>query len=125
MDIEGLGKEMVDQLVDSELVKVDCRTCTGWRRRSSLALERTGEKSAQNLLDGIAASKGRGLARVLAGIGVPASADSMADILAQEFLTIDALMAAPEERLLQVKGVGRGAGQGDPRLLPGRGRAAT
>jgi len=63
-------------------------------------------KWADNLLKGIADSKDRGLARVLAGIGVPMVADSMADILAQEFLDIDALMNAPEERLLQVEGVG-------------------
>jgi DNA ligase (NAD+) len=62
-------------------------------------------KWADNLLAGIAASKTRGLVRVLAGMGVPMVADSMADILAQEFLTMDALADATEERLMQVEGV--------------------
>jgi DNA ligase (NAD+) len=71
-----------------------------------LGLERMGEKSAQNLLDGIEASKGRGLARLLAGLGIPMVADSMADELAQAFGTVDDLMNASDERLAQVEGIG-------------------
>jgi DNA ligase (NAD+) len=65
-----------------------------------------GELSAQNLLDGVVASKDRGLARLLSGIGVPMVADSMADELAQAFLSLDALADADEERLSQVEGIG-------------------
>ena len=57
----------------------------------ALELERMGEKSAQNLLDGIAASKQRGLARLLAGLAIPHVGDSVADLLANEFGDIDAL----------------------------------
>jgi DNA ligase (NAD+) len=105
MDIEGLGKKLVDQLVDVELVKTlpDLYHLT---KEQLLGLERMGELSAQNLLDGVAASKDRGLTRVLAGIGVPMVADSMADELAQAFLTMDALADADEERLSQVEGIG-------------------
>jgi DNA ligase (NAD+) len=105
MDIEGLGKKLVDQLVDSDLVKTlpDLYHLT---KDQLLGLERMGELSAQNLLDGIAASKDRGLTRVLAGIGVPMVADSMADELAQAFLSMDALANADEERLSQVEGIG-------------------
>jgi len=105
MDIEGLGKKLVDQLVDSELVKA-LPDLYRLEKKQLLALERMGELSAQNLLDGVAASKDRGLARVLAGMSVPMVADSMADILAQEFLSVDALADATEERLSQVEGVG-------------------
>ena len=105
MDVEGLGKKLVDQLVDSELVEA-LPDLYRLEKKQLLGLERMGELSAQNLLDGVAASKDRGLARVLAGISVPMVADSMADILAQEFLSIDALMDASEERLAQVEGVG-------------------
>jgi DNA ligase (NAD+) len=71
-----------------------------------LELERMGEKSAQNLLDGIAASKDRGLARVLTGLAVPHVGETNADLLAQEFGNINDLMNAPQERLAGVKGIG-------------------
>src|SRR5262249_8365880 len=89
MDIEGLGKGLVDQLVDGGLVKgiPDLYRLTA---EQLLGLERVGEKSAQNLLDGLEVSKGRGLGRLLAGLGVPMVADSMADELAQEFGDVDA-----------------------------------
>ena len=105
MDVDGLGDKLIDQLVDSELVQT-LPDVYRLDKTDLLSLERTGEKSANNLIAGIAASKDRGLARVLAGISIPHVADSMADILAQEFLDIDALTAADEARLSQVEGVG-------------------
>jgi DNA ligase (NAD+) len=105
MDVEGLGKKLVDQLVDNGLVKA-LPDLYGLDREQLLGLERMGDLSAQNLLDGIAASKDRGLSRLLAGIGVPMVADSMADELAQAFLSLDALRDATEERLSQVEGIG-------------------
>jgi DNA ligase (NAD+) len=71
-----------------------------------LELERMGEKSAQNLLDGLVASKERGLARLLAGLAIQHVGDSVADLLAQEFGNIDALMDASVERLAQINGIG-------------------
>jgi DNA ligase (NAD+) len=65
-----------------------------------------GKKSSQNLIDGIAASKSRGLARVLTGLAIPHVGETVADLLAQEFKTIDALMSAPIERISHVKGIG-------------------
>ncbi|MBY0525435.1 MAG: NAD-dependent DNA ligase LigA [Gemmataceae bacterium] len=105
MDIEGLGEEMVDQLVEAGLVKT-VPDIYRLSLESLLELERVGKKSAQNLLDGIAASKQRGLARVLAGLAIPHVGDSVAELLADEFGSIDALMEASVERLSQVKGVG-------------------
>ena len=105
MDIEGLGSELVDQLVDGGLVK-ELPDIYRLTEEQLLGLERMGEKSAQNLLDGIEASKGRGLSRLLAGLGIPMVADSMADELAQAFGDIDALVNATEERLAQVEGIG-------------------
>jgi DNA ligase (NAD+) len=105
MDIEGLGKAMVDQLVDQGLLK-ELPDLYRLTKEQLLGLERMGEKSAQNLLDGIAASKDRGLGRLLAGLGIPMVADSMADLLAQEFGAIDGLMTATDERLAQVEGIG-------------------
>ncbi len=105
MDIENLGKALVEQLVESGLV-TNLPDLYRLTLEQLLTLERMGKKSAQNLLDGIAASKDRGLARLLAGLSIPLVADSMADLLAQEFGHIDALMNADVERLAQVEGVG-------------------
>jgi len=65
-----------------------------------------GEKSAQNLLDGLVASKKRGLARLLAGLAIQHVGDSVADLLAQEFGNMDALKSASVERLAQINGIG-------------------
>lgn len=105
MDIEGLGEKIIEQLVDAGLVKSipDLYRLT---LDQVAGLERMGKKSAQNLLDGLAASKERGLARLLAGLAIPHVGDSVADILANAFVTIDALMDATVERLTQIQGVG-------------------
>jgi DNA ligase (NAD+) len=111
MDIEGLGEAIADELLAADLVESlpDLYRLTKedlLKARPPKDAKKAKGKWADNLLEGIAASKDRGLARFLAGLGVPMVADSMADVLAQEFLSIDALMDAPEERLEQVEGVG-------------------
>jgi DNA ligase (NAD+) len=105
MDIEGLGEKIIEQLVDEGLVSSipDLYRLT---LDQLAALERMGKKSAQNLLDGIAGSKARGLARVLAGMAIPHVGDSVADLLANEFGDINELMNAEVERLAQIQGVG-------------------
>jgi DNA ligase (NAD+) len=105
MDIEGLGWSLTAQLVKAGLVKsvTDLYRLTLDRL---MELERIGKKSAQNLLDGIEASKGRGLARVLAGLSIPLIGEAMAELITSEFPTIDALLAASQEELAAVKGFG-------------------
>jgi DNA ligase (NAD+) len=105
MDIEGLGEKIIEQLVDASLVNTipDLYRLT---LDSVVALERMGKKSAQNLLDGIAASKDRGLARLLAGLAIPHVGDSVADLLANEFGAVEPLMEASADRLSQVQGIG-------------------
>jgi DNA ligase (NAD+) len=105
MDIEGLGKVLVDQIVDKGLVKglPDLYRLTTDQLEE---LERMGEKSAQNLIEQIEASKSRGLARLLSGLGIEMVADSMADQLAKEFGSMDALLAASVDRLAQVEFIG-------------------
>lgn len=105
MDIEGLGESLVKQLVDSGLVK----TVTDLYRLDQeqlVQLERMGKKSAQNLLQGIEASKERGLARLLAGLSIYGVGESMADLIAQEFGDIDELMGAAEDQIARVRGLG-------------------
>jgi len=105
MDIEGLGEKMIEQLVDAGLVN-GIPSIYRLTFDQLVELERMGKKSAQNLLDGIAASKERGLGRVLAGLAIPHVGDSVADLLAYEFGDIDALMNASAERLAQINGIG-------------------
>ena len=105
MDIEGLGEKIIEQVVDANLVKSipDLYRLT---LDQLVALERMGTKSAQNLLDGIAASKDRGLARLLAGLAIEHVGESVAELLAYEFKSMDALKDASEDRLSRIDGVG-------------------
>jgi DNA ligase (NAD+) len=105
MDVEGLGVALVDQLVDSGLVRSipDVYRLTF---DQLVGLERMGKKSAQNLLDGIAASKDRGLTRVLIGLGILHVGEHVAELLAEEFGTMDELLKASVDRLTRVAGIG-------------------
>jgi DNA ligase (NAD+) len=105
MDIAGLGEEMAMALVTSGLVRTvtDLYTLT---EEKLLTLDRVGKKSAQNLLNGIEASKSRGLARLLSALSIYAVAESMAGLLAKAFPSIDLLLAATKEQLAGVEGFG-------------------
>ncbi len=105
MDIEGLGESLAEQLVKSGLVK----TVTDLYRLTEeqlLTLERMGKKSAKNLLAGIAASKSRGLTRVLSGLSIYMVGDSMAGLLTAAYPSMDHLLAATQEQLAAIKGFG-------------------
>jgi DNA ligase (NAD+) len=105
MDIEGLGESMVAQLVDADLVHdiVDIYHLTA---DQLLALERMGEKSAANLLNGIAVSKERPLFRLLFGLGILHVGVTAARKLAERFHTMEKLSAATEEDLKATEDVG-------------------
>ncbi len=105
MDIDGLGEKVVDQLVDADLVHhfADLYTL---QRDKLLELERMGEKSADNLLASIDESKSRGLARVLAGLGIRHIGTTTAKSLAKHFPDAAALMNASEENLQAVPDIG-------------------
>jgi DNA ligase (NAD+) len=105
MDIEGLGTALIDQLVDTGLVR-SLPDLYRLKLESLLDLERMGKKSAQNLLDGIEASKKRGLAHVLTALGVRHVGEHVADLLAADFGSMGNLMDASAERLAQVEGIG-------------------
>ena len=105
MDIDGLGDEVAKQLVDTELVRTvpDLYSLT---ENQLLALDGFAKTKAQNLLAGIAASRDRGLARLLAGLTIYGVGGSMADLLAAEFGSLDAVLAAAPDDLARVKGFG-------------------
>ena len=105
MDIEGLGEKLIDQLVESGHVK---RLADVYRLdEATLAgLERMGEKSAKNLLEGLNASKRRGLDRFLTGLAMRHVGPRVAELLAQHFGTLDAVRSASLEQLETVEGLG-------------------
>ena len=105
MDIEGLGDKLVDQLVDGEhvhhladLYRLDLNTLS--------ALERMGEKSAQNLLDAIEKSRHTTLARFIFALGIRNVGEATAKDLARHFGALDALMEADAGALQQVLDIG-------------------
>lgn len=105
MDIEGLGDKVVDQLVDSGIVK----SPVDLYRLGVLALanlERMGERSAHNLLAAIEKSRTTTLARVIYALGIRNVGEATARDLARHFGSLDALVAADLPTLQQVPDVG-------------------
>lgn len=98
MDIDGLGEKLVDQLVDAGLV-THFADIFKLKRKALLELERMGETSVDNLIEAIDAAKNRGLARVLAGMGIPQIGSSAAKTLARHFADADALLGATEDQI--------------------------
>ena len=105
MNIEGMGDALVNQLADRKLVRniADIYALT---KDDLLQLERMGEKSAQNVLDEIEASKKLPLERVIYGLGIRFVGERTAELLAQHFGSLDALMKAGIEELQEVGEVG-------------------
>ncbi len=105
LDIDGLGDKLVEQLVDENLIHhaADLFNLT---LDQLLPLERMGKKSAENLLESLASSRETTLPRFLYGLGIREVGEATALSLARYFKTLDALMAANEEQLLEVDDVG-------------------
>src|SRR5271154_2562997 len=105
MNVDGMGEALVNQLTDRGLVKnvADLYKLT---EADLLSLERMGEKSAQNVLREIEASKKLPLERVIYGLGIRFVGERTAQFLAEHLGSMDALMNAREEELQQVNEVG-------------------
>lgn len=105
MDIEGLGRKRVNQIIDAGLV-------TSFASLYSLTveqlcdIERFGERSAQLLVDEITKSKSQPLHRLVFGLGIPHVGTQTAKVLAGEFGSMQAIMDAPLADLLQVETIG-------------------
>ena len=105
MDIDGLGEVLVNQLNERGLVKnvADLYKLT---KDDLLQLERMGEKSAENVLAEIEASKKLPLERVIYGLGIRFVGERTAQFLAEHFGSLDAIMNANAEELEEVNEVG-------------------
>ena len=106
LDIDGLGEKLVDQLVEagrihriSDVYRLDAATLAG--------LERMGEKSAANLVGALERSTRTTLARFLIALGIRHVGEGVAELLAASYGgDLDALMAAPQDALEAIPGVG-------------------
>ena len=105
MDIEGLGEERVRQFVDEGLLN-DAGDIYSLTVERLLPLERMAQKSAENLVDAIEASKSRGLARVLVGLSIRHLGPTAAQAVARAMGTLDAVEAGSVEALTVIDGVG-------------------
>ena len=109
MDIEGLGEASVDQLVTHGLVR-SIPDIYDLSVAQLVALERMGEKSAANLIEGIRASRERPLWKLIFGLGILHVGATGARALVAEFKTLDTLLAAPLERIRHARDVGEVVG---------------
>ena len=105
MDIDGLGTETIDQLFESGLIKnsADLYHLT---RSDLLPLERMAEKSVENMLAGLEASKEVPFERVLFSLGIRYVGETVAKTLARQYGSIEALRIASEEDLVEVDEIG-------------------
>jgi DNA ligase (NAD+) len=105
VEVEGLGEKLVDQLVDSGLV----RTLADLYRlqpEALAAMDRMAAKSASNLLDALEKSKDTTLERFLFGLGIRHVGEATAKALVRHFGDLEAIMDATQEAMLQVRDVG-------------------
>src|SRR5437773_2346945 len=98
MNIDGLGDKIVDQLVDKGLVK-DVADLYALKESEVAGLERMAEKSAQNLLEEIEASKKNSLARLIYALGIQFVGERTAQLLDEHFATLEGLAEASEADL--------------------------
>ncbi|MCA9292368.1 MAG: NAD-dependent DNA ligase LigA [Phycisphaerales bacterium] len=98
MDIDGLGEKTIDQIREAGLPLEHFADIFDLHkhRNALLELERMGEKKVDNLLEGIESAKARGLAKVLAGLGIRYVGDATAKALCRLYPDIEALLEAPE-----------------------------
>lgn len=105
MDIDGVGEKLCRALFDADVVK-DGADLYYLTREQLLGLERMAEKSVTNILNSIEESKNRPLARVIFALGIPHVGDQYAEMLAENFHSIDRVAAAGEEELLSLPTIG-------------------
>jgi len=105
MDVEGLGRKRVDQIVDAGLI-TSVASLYSLTVEELASLERFGERSAQLLVDEIAKSKNQPFHRLLSSLGIPHIGTQTAKVLAKKFGSMEKLMEASMVELLQIESIG-------------------
>jgi DNA ligase (NAD+) len=105
LDIDGLGSETIVLLYQNNLIS-NVADLYSLDRNNLLPLERMAEKSVDNLLKGVEASKNKPFSKVLFGLGIRYVGETVAKKLVKFFMSIDSLMAAEREQLIEVDEIG-------------------
>lgn len=105
MDIDGLGPQLVNQLLDNGLIK-DAADIFALTAEDILPLERMGSKSAANLIAAIDQARTRSFAALLTALGIPLVGSKAAKTLARHYPTIEKLAAAGRDELLEIPEIG-------------------
>ncbi len=105
MDIDGLGEKLVEQLVDRRIIR-DVSDLYVLSKEDLLRLERMAEKSCQNILDAISASRKRTFGRFIYALGIRHAGEFVSALLAERYRDIHHLMSVKEEELLSIPGIG-------------------
>ncbi len=105
MDIEGLGPAVVEQLVESGLIR-DAADLYSLTAESVEAIDRMGKKSAENLINAIEKTKDNGLARLLFALGIRHVGQKSSKALAAHFGKLDDILSADEDEIMRVYDVG-------------------
>ncbi len=105
MNIDKLGESVVEQFITNKLIS-SAADLYYIKKEDIAALDRMGEKSAQNIINAIEDSKNAGLERLLSGLGIRHIGEKAAGTLARKFGNIYSLMSATEEELCQVEDIG-------------------
>ena len=110
MDIQGMGERLVAALIEAGLIR-DPADIYALKKEQLVELERLADKSADNVLASIEGSKSKPLSRVLHALGIRYVGDRTAEILAEQFRSMDALLAASREHLIETEGIGPKIGE--------------
>jgi DNA ligase (NAD+) len=105
LDVDGLGEKLVDQLLESGLVK-ELPDVFALTAGPLAALPHMGEKSAANLVAALERARSTTLPRLLVALGIPDVGPSVAELLAARFGDLEPLREAPVETLEEIEGVG-------------------
>ncbi|MBE6599272.1 MAG: NAD-dependent DNA ligase LigA [Ruminococcaceae bacterium] len=105
MNVEGLGPALVKVLIEKGLIS-DAADLYTLKKDDIAALDRMGEKSAENLISAIEASKTRGAAKLLFALGIRHTGEAASEALIGTFGSVDALFGASEEALMAVEDIG-------------------
>lgn len=106
MNIEGMGPSVIDSLLAYRLVQ-DAADFYTLKKEDIEQIERMGEKSAQNIVNAVADSRGRGLAKLLFGLGIRFLGAKGAELIANRFETMDRLCEATADEIMEVDGIGQ------------------
>ncbi len=105
MDISGFGPAVIDQLLDEGLI-AGIADLYELKTEHLLGLDRMGDKTVQNLIAAIDESRGRGLSRLLTGIGIPLVGAQTAKLIAKRYPVLDDLYGVTKEQFMSIESVG-------------------